>query len=286
MEKNIADVSIVVANYNNGKYISKLITSVVESAVLPKELIIIDDGSRDDSVSRLESYSRIYSFIKLIKFSVNQGFANALNQGLDAATAKYIFRVDSDDYVSPTRIQEQVNFLESHSSIDIVGSNIAYFNSNSGEIVFKSNVPLDHNTIYKTFRTGNCGIIHGSMAGKSSVIKQFRYNQENVPAEDYELFSLILKSGYQVANLPEALTFVRIHPNSVSNNLPFETIRKTFQLQNIIWNIKTNYFTVKRIHLYLFYYRRFLFCKGIERYGYLFLAVLFNPMKLLARMTH
>jgi glycosyltransferase involved in cell wall biosynthesis len=285
MEKNIADVSIVVANYNNGEYLPKFLSSVLESTLLPKELIIVDDGSSDDSVSKLDAAASAQGFIKVIKFPKNQGFANALNEGLQVATGKYIMRVDPDDYIAPNRIRKQYEFLESHPETDIAGSNITYFDSTSGQVVFNSNVPLNSNDILQAFREGNCGIIHGSMMCKSSVIRQFKYDQKNVPAEDYELFSLMLKAGHKPANLPDSLTFVRVHLNSVSNNLPFGTIRKTFDLKEKIWGTKTSHLKVKRIHLYLFYYRKFLFNKGLEKYIYLFLAALFNPMKAFARIT-
>jgi len=285
MDKNIADVSIVVANYNNGKYISKFLSSIVDSTYLPKEVLITDDGSMDDSISQIELFSSKYNFIKLIKFPTNRGFAHALNEGITSASGQYVMRLDPDDCVDSERIEKQYNFLESNREVDIVGSNIVYFDSLTGERIFNSNVPLAHHQILQSFQSGNCGIIHGSMMCRSLAIKQFTYNQKNVPAEDYELFSRMLKAGYKASNLSESLTFVRVHINSVSNNLPFDTIKKTFQLKSAIWNTKSSYFTVKRTHLYLLYYRKFLFHKGMYRYMYLFLAVLFNPMKLFARMT-
>lgn len=285
MEKNIADVSIIVANYNNGKYLSKLISSINDSTFLPRELVIVDDGSSDDSVTQLESYSLRYSFIKLIKFASNKGFANALNEGVHSSTGKYILRVDADDFVSTIRIEEQFNFMESNPHIDVLGSNITYFDSDSGEEIFNSNVPLLHNGIIKAFKNGNCGIIHGSMICKRSIIERYLYNQHSVPAEDYELFSLILKDGHSAFNLSKPLTFVRIHINSVSNNLPFNTIQKTFQLNKKIWGIKNSHFKIRRIHLHLKYYRKFLFCKGSIKYIYLLFSVFFNPIKLLSRLT-
>ena len=285
MEKRVADVSIVVANFNNGKYIPKFFSSIVGSTFHPRELIIVDDGSSDDSVSQLRSIAAQNGFVKLIEFPQNKGFANALNEGVAAATSMYIMRLDPDDYVAASRVEKQFKFLESNPEIDMVGSNITYFDSDSGSVIFNSNVPADSDNVVKAFQEGNCGIIHGSMMCRSKVMKQFRYDQKNVPAEDYELFSRMLRAGNKGCNMHDALTFVRIHVSSVSNNLPFETIQKTFRLKDDIWNSKTGYLTVKRMHLYLLNYRRFLFSKGLNRYWHLALAVLFNPMKGIARIT-
>jgi glycosyltransferase involved in cell wall biosynthesis len=285
MERPIADVSVVVANYNNGKYLSKFFESFIDSSFFPRELIFVDDGSLDDSVAQVELLAREYSFIKLLKLPVNRGFANALNEGLKLSTSKYVMRVDPDDYISCNRIEEQYNYLEKHADIDIVGSNIVYFDSLSGKPVFKSNVPLNHKNILKYFENGNCGIIHGSMLCKASVIKKYNYNQESIPAEDYEIFSLMLKNGSVAVNLPDTYTFVRIHMNSVSNNLPFSTIKRTFQLGEKIWNLKTNSFNVRRIHLHLYSYRQFLFRRGLDKYFYLFASVVFNPQKFIYRIS-
>lgn len=278
------DVSILTANYNNGRYLDKFIVSITESTVLPRELIIVDDGSRDDSFLRLQRHALELPFLKVIGLPWNVGFANALNEGLSVVTGKYVMRVDSDDYVAPIRLERQYEFLESNPDVDIVGSNITYFDSSSEERVFHSNVPLEHKRILKVFQGGSCGVIHGSIMCKSAVMKRFKYDQKNVPAEDYQLFSSILKEGCRVCNLSESLTFVRIHVDSVSNNLPYDTIRKTFDLKKTIWGTETHWLTVRRMHLYLYHYRKFLFTRGGKKFIYLFLSVLFNPSKLWARI--
>ena len=280
--KPIADVSIVSANYNNGAYLAQFIESIYSSTYLPKELIIIDDGSTDNSIEVIRKYN--YDFIKLIHFDNNRGFANALNEGVKLAVGKYILRVDPDDYIVPYRIEEQFKFLESNPEIDLVGSNVSYFDSDTGERVFNSNVPIEQDDIVCALRSGYCSIIHGSMMCKCLIMLHFPYNQENVPAEDYELLSLILREGHAVRNLSDALTFVRIHVNSISNNLPFYTIQKTFQLNEKIWGVKNSRFKVRRIYLHLKYYRKFLFCKGGMKYIYLLFSLFFNPIKLVSRL--
>ena len=93
MSKNqYCDVSIICANYNNGKYLDEFFSGVINSTVLPKELIIIDDGSSDNSLEILSRYNLPY--LKVIVLENNLGFANALNEGISKAKGKYILRVD------------------------------------------------------------------------------------------------------------------------------------------------------------------------------------------------
>lgn len=108
---NKADVSILTANYNNGKYIEELIRSVLTSTMLPIQFIIVDDGSTDNSVEIIKSYSSQYDFIELIKLEKNQGFANALNAGLKQVRGCFVLRVDADDYVAARQTRETIIYL-------------------------------------------------------------------------------------------------------------------------------------------------------------------------------
>src|ERR1035437_278414 len=102
------DVSVISANYNNGQFLKSYLDSLHESDFLPREIIIIDDGSTDDSVEQVEHYNS--SRVKLIKFLRNRGFAHALNEGIALASSKYIMRLDPDDYIESTRIGKQFRF--------------------------------------------------------------------------------------------------------------------------------------------------------------------------------
>ncbi len=82
MSKKTVSVSIVAANYNNGRYLKDFINSVSDSAVLPLELLIIDGGSSDNSMEILDSFTDM-PFLKVIKFKKNKGFCEALNAGIE-----------------------------------------------------------------------------------------------------------------------------------------------------------------------------------------------------------
>lgn len=284
MEKVVTDISVLSANFNNGKFLKAFFDSIINSIVWPNEVVIVDDASSDNSVEIIETYSKFYDFIKLVKIEKNCGFANALNEGLKKCTSKYILRVDPDDYIHEDRIKHQFDFLENHPEYDIVGSNVVYVNSENNKEIILSNVPLEFDEISDSFVSGNCGLIHGSTLIRRTIFDKFNYNQSAVPAEDYQLFSLVIKNGSKVFNLSKPLTFVRIHQNSVSNNLPYSTIEKTFMFREKIWNKKASHLKVKTTHLYLLNYRKYLFTANPMKYAYLFLAAFFNPLKAIKRI--
>ena len=281
---NKADVSILTANYNNGKYIEELIRSVLTSTMLPIQFIIVDDGSTDNSVEIIKSYSSQYDFIELIKLEKNQGFANALNAGLKQVRGCFVLRVDADDYVAPDRLEKQYLFMLEHTEIGVLGSNVRYFDAVSGKMLFDSHVSHSHRSIWDDFLSASCGIIHGSTLIRTSVFKKYEYNQKNVPAEDYELFSKMLKDGVKMYNLPMTLTFVRVHSNSVSNFLPYQTIQKTYSIAQQIWGIGYSKVEMRLKYLHLKYYRRFLFeSHKLKKLYFISFSAILCPKKILKR---
>ena len=111
-------VSVIMPAYNTGKYIGEAIDSVLAQDYPNKELIVIDDGSRDDTVDQIQSYGDQLTLIT----QSNQGSAVARNAGLKAAKGEFIAFLDSDDLWLPGKLTAQVNHLQQHPDIGMVFS--------------------------------------------------------------------------------------------------------------------------------------------------------------------
>jgi len=284
MMKKTASVSIIAANYNNGKYLKDFINSVNESTVLPKELIIIDDGSRDGSINILNGYSDL-KYLKILKFDKNRGFCKALNVGIKSATGDYIMRVDPDDIVIEDRIETQVDYLEKNKDVDVVGSNVIYFHSDTKEEIFRSNFPVDHVSIKSAYLKGEHGVQHPSTMIRASALKNRKYLQENVKSDDYEIFARLINGGHKFANIIQPLTRMRIHSQSISNSINYKTIKRTYDIRDKIFKTSTNSFTIRFYFWYILNYRKFLITRNkIMKPLYLLLAVMFYPSKLYKRI--
>ncbi len=281
--KPTADLSIIAANYNNGRYLDAFITSVWQSSAWPKELIIVDDGSTDDSRDVLAKHAGL-SFLKTILFEKNKGFTEALNAALEAASGKYIMRADPDDILLPARIKAQFAFMEQHPEVDVLGSNVAYFREPDGACLNVSNFPLRHEEIAKTYRRGEHGLQHPTAFAKASVYKAYRY-QEIFPAEDYEIFSRMVRDGRVFANLPEPLYRMRIHEGSATGNLKMAHIEQTFLFRDQIFGTRTSHFKIWRHWNHIRFYRKSLQTENpIKRLSCLALSALFHPRKMLKRL--
>ena len=278
------DVSLVAANYNNSQFLKDFFDSIIKLDHSFREIIIVDDGSNDGSVDIIDKYKDVFSQLKAVYLEKNVGFANALNIATNLVTSRYLFRIDPDDLIINDRLFKQYSFLETNQHVDIVGTNVRYF-SDIDRCLMYSNFKTDNTWIREQYKKGEHGVIHGTVMGRSEKYKKYFYKQENVPAEEYDIFSRMLMDGLIFANLAEILTAVRIHGSSVSNSLPFNTVNKTFELREQIWGIRTVFF--KRIIAFISKrcYRKYLFeSNPIMKKIYLLIASIFNIPAVIRRI--
>jgi len=257
METMTVDISIVCANYNNGRFLEAFIQSVRNAQAQPRELIIVDDGSDDQSRSILEKNKHL-PFLRSVFFEKNRGFAHALNAGIEQANGKYIMRADPDDILHPNKIREHWEFLEEHTDLAGIGCNVAYFRDSPDKCVFRSSFPLSPEAVEKAYRDGEHGMQHPTVIIRSEVFKRYTYRQDTVPAEDYDIFARMVKDGHRFANLPHVLYFMRIHPDSASSRIKPETIQKTFALRDNLFSMRTTQLFRWRYYRHIRAYRNFL----------------------------
>jgi glycosyltransferase involved in cell wall biosynthesis len=281
--KKVIDVDILCANYNNSSFLDQFFQSVINNTVMPNSLIFVDDGSTDDSLSIAYNYLDSISFLKIIELNTNKGFGNALNEGIAISTAKYIARIDPDDMFTPQRLEIQYNILE-NTDATVVGSNAIIFHSDTNQQLSLSNFPVEHDAIAKRIRKGEHGVLHPTVMALSSLFKNNLYIQENVPAEDYDIFARFLLSGARFFNVKEPLVRYRVHAKSASNILPYNTIRKTFKIRDSLFHTKTNFISVFLYYLHIKNYRKLLFeTNPAKRFFYVFISSIVYPSKFFSR---
>ena len=281
---SLVDISVVAANYNNSAFLEDFFVSWLSSAVMPRELVFVDDGSTDCSLDIARGYQSRLPALEIIELGRNLGFAQALNAGVGRASGKYILRVDPDDVVLPDKLARQLSVLESGQA-DVVGTNAVVFQSDSGKEIRTTNFPLQHSAIAKTIRRGEHGVLHATVMAHSRLFKENPYVQDNVPAEDYDIFARMLRSGARFANLSEPLLRYRIHQRSASNVLPFNTIAKTYRIRDEIFGGRTSKALVVLYYLHIKLYRKYLFAPArLQGLLYLAAASLLRPDKALRRV--
>lgn len=142
-------VSVIVPTYNVERYVEDCIDSLISQIYSNIEIIVIDDGSKDATVYLLNQYK---DKIKLIAHDNNKGQGARRNEGLALASGKYIYFVDSDDWIEPETIEEAVDQLEK-TGADLVRFNGKVFYEGDAALVkegrYDFSSQLDHQEVYK-----------------------------------------------------------------------------------------------------------------------------------------
>ncbi|MFN8242468.1 MAG: glycosyltransferase [Ferruginibacter sp.] len=224
-------LTVLMPVYNTGKYIGEAIRSVLAQHFTDFELLIINDGSTDDTEAIIRSFSD--PRIRLIN-QPNQGIAAALNLGLLNAGSDLIARFDADDICLPGRLQIQYDFISAHPDYNIVGADAAYVDM-KGEFVFGYRMPAHTYEEIMALPARQCPFIHSAVLfRKAAVLEAGGYNPHALAFEDHLLWSALLKKG-KGANLNNVLIEVRLNPESISIDEKWRTRRfreiKTAALQ-------------------------------------------------------
>lgn len=246
---NNPEISVLMSVYNGEKYLKEAIKSVLTQTFEDFEFLIINDGSTDKSEDIIESFKD--SRIRLINNEKNEGLIFSLNKGLKIAMGKYIARLDCDDISLPQRLEKQYRFLEKNSEISLLGSWAELINENGSKIGTRKELPLDYYSIKFHLFYGN-PLMHSSIFFRKEIIGKLEgYDEKYKYAEDYELYTRLVKK-YKIINLPEVLIKFRIHNKSIGQVSETKKIQEE-TCQKIIFNYINYYYKLKWNDFKIFY---------------------------------
>ncbi|MDY9918633.1 MAG: glycosyltransferase [Proteiniphilum sp.] len=207
-------VSIILPVFNAESYVNYAIESILEQTYDNYELIIINDGSTDQSLKIINSYQD--SRIVLINRE-NKGLAISLNEGLNIAKGTYIARMDADDVCLPTRLEKQIEYFVKNPQTVLLGTGAELIDINGNTIGY--HIPYTGNKLLKKliFHYG-CVFKHPSVMFNKNVANDVGNYNELIGKyiEDYFLWSKLAKKG-KINNIPEILIKYRITPGSIMN---------------------------------------------------------------------
>jgi glycosyltransferase involved in cell wall biosynthesis len=210
-------VSVVLPAFNSGKLISQAIESVLVQTWRDFELIVIDDGSTDNTLEVVNQYAAQDERIKVYT-QPNSGMAETLNRGIGLAANEWVFRMDNDDLMRPNRLERQMAFVQEHPELAVASSLVRHIDG-SNRVIGKDNSKLfTHEAIDKLVTANELiGFCHPAVALRKSAVQAVGgYRKQFWPAEDIDLWSRLAENGYKMLVQPEYLLDYRMHGNSAT----------------------------------------------------------------------
>ncbi|WP_413306933.1 glycosyltransferase [Bacillus sp. 1P10SD] len=223
-------VSVVMPVYNSERYLKEAIDSILNQTYRDFELIIVNDGSKDNSKEILDEIKD--ARVKVIHSEQNNGAAKSLNIGINLASNDWIFIHDSDDISYPTRIEEQVKRIQSQPDLVLICTKIECFSDSQNIDWDKARAQeAYHNKLNSgkeimDIRFHGCPIMHGTVAfSKKAFNIAGGYNPTYKIAYDYDLWLRLFQLG-PIDIVPNVLYRYRIHEHSLSHTDWLATINE------------------------------------------------------------
>jgi glycosyltransferase involved in cell wall biosynthesis len=210
-------VTVLMPCYNAMPYLPEALESIINQTYSNLEILCINDGSTDETGEVLERYAKIDSRIRVIHNTQNIKLIQTLNKGIDLATGEYIARMDADDISKLNRIEIQLKTIINQ-CCDLVSNGYYLFDSRGNKKT--KHLPKCYSSLSCLFASFFITpIAHASVLIKSNVLKTNHYSfvEQNLHAEDYELWTRLLSMNVQFRNISDVLYSVRINPASVSH---------------------------------------------------------------------
>lgn len=213
-------ISILMSTYNEtAKELNESISSILHQTYLNFEFLIINDNPDNLELEKiLQTYTD--SRIKIIRNKENLGLVKSLNKGLKLCSGQYVARMDADDISCPTRIQDELLYLQNN-GLDMVGSFIETIDEYGKTIKSLMKFPQKHNQIAKFMRWGSC-ICHPTWLLKREVCLELNGYRKAPHCEDYDFIIRAIAHGYKVGNIPKVELRYRIRQSGVSKSYEVE----------------------------------------------------------------
>ncbi len=202
--------------YNTARYLREAVESILTQTFTDFELIVIDDGSKDQSPAILREYAVRDPRVKVTS-RPNTGVVRAAMEGIDRARGRYIARMDSDDRSLPERFARQVAYLDANPDCVLLGTRVMMMDP-YGSPFGVVEQPLTHEAIEEQLLTsgGGMAVIQPSVMMRADAVRAAGgYRGDCNVGEDQDLFLRLAERG-RVANLPDVLLWYRRHLRSLS----------------------------------------------------------------------
>ncbi|MBA4010683.1 MAG: hypothetical protein C0481_02340 [Phenylobacterium sp.] len=219
-------VSFIVLSYNNARFIRRTLDSIFSQTSENYEVVIVDDGSSDNSVDIINSYND--PRVRLFAHPNNLGLTPRYNEAIAHARGDFLVNLDTDDYIHPEKTAKQLACFDADASLGVVGSYI--------DLIDENDQPHDQaalmegmlNRVYD-FNDPAAWVVQNMLVRSSTMMRRQLHEQVGpneigmLRAPDYDLWTRGLQAGFRYHVIPERLTSYRLHSAGLTYGDPKAT---------------------------------------------------------------
>lgn len=261
---NCGFISVIIPSLNGQKFIKKAIESVISQSYEFWELILIDDGSTDDTAKIMKEYSDLYSNISFYQHSQRKGLSSALNKGFSLAKGDYFTWISDDNIFKNDALEEMIKTIQDS---DIVYSDYELIDENES-FISKQKVGKSSNLMFH-YSIGPCFLYKSQCHHKVG-----GYNESFKMCEDYDFFLKLYYNNFCFKKIDKNLFSFRIHKNQMSSDNKSLTLATE---KIIIQSAQQNFEKISNKNLSKIYLSRFLKNKYNFRIEFLLKAFCYSP---------
>lgn len=212
-------VSVIIASYNHAPYIEASILSVLTQSYPQVELLVVDDGSSDDSVARIEALQRLYDFD--FRVQANQGLSRTLNEAIARAKGSLIAPFGSDDIMLPERLALQVAHLAGRPEVGICAGAIRSIDAAGLALGGERDLPSRRLDFEDVFLHRKPGAPAPTLLFRREALERVGGFDPEVRLEDLMIELKITRAGYVIDVLADVLAHYRVHGSNTYKNHRF-----------------------------------------------------------------
>jgi glycosyltransferase involved in cell wall biosynthesis len=205
-------ISVVVPAYNAGRWIEDTLRSVLDQTLGPRDIIVVDDGSTDDTAERAARFGEVVTVVA----QPNGGPPAAYNRGFELATGEYVAMCPADDLWEPRKLEWQAETLAANPDVDIVFGGADFFGLRDGEHPHPSRPGLQDNSGFLREMYRDDLIAAPTAVVRRELHQRLGRFDESLPSEDYEFWLRALCDGARFYYEPRLLVRLRVHGGNVS----------------------------------------------------------------------
>jgi len=205
--------SIIIPSYNHGRHIERSIGSALSQTLKGFEVIVVDDGSTDDTPARAGQFGNRIRYIR----QANGGLGSARNTGIKASRGSYLQFLDADDYIAPAKLELQVAAMTANRGVDVVYSDCTMTGPDSEGRSYASR-PINEQDPLATLVKDNPIPVHAAVIRKEAVLMAGMYDESRAIHEDWDLWIRLALKGSRFLYLPGDLAHYHREASVISAN--------------------------------------------------------------------